>query len=282
MLPYVRRKVRNTVAALLRDRRAVEPYSYQWLNNLCWKIVAEGGAAEIRPAYTWGVLQAAALARRLGCGGVTAIEFGVAGGRGLVALEQIAEKVERAFGIAVHVYGFDTGRGLPKPQDVRDLPHLYSAATYLMDEARLRSVLRRATLVLGPVAETLPAFLERPVDPIGFASFDLDYYSSTMDAFQLFAAPPAMLLPRIHCYMDDIMGGTFSDCNGERLAISDFNAQHSACKVSPIYGLRHFMPWPLSNDLWCEMMYLAHLLDHPSYAANDGLEMQSAAPLRLA
>ena len=65
--------------------------------------------------------------------------------RGLTALERIAEIVERRFSFPIHVYGFDTGRGLPKPVDTRDLPQLYSPDTYVMDETRLRSILRRAT-----------------------------------------------------------------------------------------------------------------------------------------
>ena len=274
VMRYVKRKVRNSAAALVRDRRPREPYTYRWLNDLTWRLVARGGGAEIRPAYTWGVVHAAALARQLGLERVGVIEFGVAGGRGLVALERIAESVESALGIPISVYGFDTGAGLPKPQDYRDLPHLYMPETYVMDPGRLRALLRRATLVLGPVGETLPGFLQGSPPPIGFISIDLDYYSSTMDALRLFDAPAGALLPRVHCYLDDIMGGTFGDCNGERLAISDFNARHPSAKISPIYGLRHFLPWPLSTAMWPEMMYMAHLFDHPRYAANDGLVRQ--------
>ena len=166
MLPRVKRRVRNFIAALVRDRRVREPYTYHWLNGLCGKIVAESEAAEIRPAYTWGVIHAAALARRLGCSGVSVIEFGVAGGRGLTALERIAEIVERRFSFPIHVFGFDTGRGLPKPVDARDLPQLYSPDTYVMDEARLRSMLRRAHLIIGPVAETLPSFISGSPAPL--------------------------------------------------------------------------------------------------------------------
>jgi len=279
MWPRIKRRIRNGIAAVVRDRRIREPFTYHWLNSLCGRLVAESEAAEIRPAYAWGVIHAAALARRLGCQGVTVIEFGVAGGRGLTALERIAEIVERRFSFPIHVYGFDTGRGLPKPVDARDLPQLYAPDTYVMDEARLRSTLRRAHLIIGPVAETLPAFISGSPAPVGFVSFDLDYYSSTMDAFRLFDAPTAMLLPRIHCYMDDIMGTTFGDCNGERLAISDFNTRHGSTKISPIYGLNHIMPWPLRNGMWCEMMFMAHLLEHPAYASNDGLVTQANAPL---
>jgi hypothetical protein len=54
-------------------------------------------------------LQGAHLAKALGIKRVSVIEFGVAGGNGLVALDRIAEKVEQALGIDIDVYGFDTG-----------------------------------------------------------------------------------------------------------------------------------------------------------------------------
>src|SRR5882762_4141903 len=43
-----------------------------------------------RPHYAYGVYSAASLAKRLKLRGISAIEFGVAGGRGLQALESIA------------------------------------------------------------------------------------------------------------------------------------------------------------------------------------------------
>ena len=50
-----------------------------------------------RPHYAYGVFAAAKLARRLGYSGVSAVEFGVAGGNGLLALEEIAKGGRPAF-----------------------------------------------------------------------------------------------------------------------------------------------------------------------------------------
>ena len=80
-----------------------------------------------------------------------------------------------------------------------------------------------------------------------------------------------MLLPRIYCYFDDILGHIYSDFTGERLAIREFNAAHPMKKISPIYGLKHFLPKPHDQDEWAEMMYLAHMFDHPLYSVHDGL-----------
>ena len=82
------------------------------------------------PQYAFGVYNAGTLARNLGLRGITAIEFGVAGGNGLVALERIAQEVARHLSIEIAVYGFDTGEGMPDPADYRDLPYVWSRGFY--------------------------------------------------------------------------------------------------------------------------------------------------------
>ena len=59
------------------------------------------------------------MAKTLGFGSVSLVEFGVAGGNGLVALEMIADRIEHHLGVKTSVFGFDTGKGLPRPQDAR-------------------------------------------------------------------------------------------------------------------------------------------------------------------
>ena len=63
----------------------------------------------------------------------------MAGGNGSVELERIATDVFARYGVAIDVYGFDTGEGLPKPKDYRDLPNLYRASGFRMDQAKLRA-----------------------------------------------------------------------------------------------------------------------------------------------
>src|SRR5262249_20380511 len=75
-----------------------------------------------RPYYGHCLLQAALLARKLGHASIATIEFGVAGGNGLVELERHSLYVTRESGVRVEIYGFDTGKGLPEPVDYRDMP----------------------------------------------------------------------------------------------------------------------------------------------------------------
>jgi len=246
-----------------------DEFAYVRLNSIFQNLAVEPGCS-VRPYYTWGVLQGAHLAWAIGINRVSVVEFGVAGGNGLVALERIAERVEQTLGVGIDVYGFDTGGGLPKPLDYRDCPNLWSPGYYPMDKEKLQRRLRRAQLVLGLVEDTVSKFIESKPSPVAFVSFDLDYYSSTMQAFKLLEAEEALLLPRVHCYFDDIIGFTYSDYNGERLAISEFNAGHPMRKISPIYGLKHFLPEAHAQSWWSEMFYMAHIFDHELYNRHDG------------
>ena len=92
-----------------------------------------------------------------------------------------------------------------------------------------------------------------------------------MGAFKLLEADCSVLLPRVYCYFDDIMGFAYSDFTGERLAIKEFNASHSMRKISPIYGLRYYLPGPHRGAIWPEKFYIAHLFDHHLYSQHDGL-----------
>lgn len=249
----------------------VRQFSYDWLNRTLFpQILAEGGGT-LRPQYTWGVLQGVNLAKALGKKRVSVIEFGVAGGNGLVSLERIAEKVEALYDVGVDVYGFDTGVGLPKPQDHRDLPNIFAEGRHPMDVDKIRQRLQRAQLILGSIENTVIDFMQSRPAPVAFIAIDVDYYSSTIHALQLLDAHQDLLLPRIHCYCDDIMGITCGDYNGERLAITDFNASHDSRKISPIYGLRYFLPASFANRSWVEAFFMAHIFDHDQYGWFDSL-----------
>jgi hypothetical protein len=161
-----------------------------------------------RPHYGYGVHQAALLARKLGVPRISAIEFGVAGGEGLLALERHAELARKDTGVEVVTYGFDTGMGLPPPEDVRDVPYLFEAGDYVMEVDWLRQRLNGSKLVLGDVAQTVGGFCEREnPPPIGFISLDLDFHSSTLAALRIFQADHRYFLPRVVCYVDDMVGG---------------------------------------------------------------------------
>jgi hypothetical protein len=244
--------------------------TYPWLNYTFSELLKDE-RCEPKPMYAWGVMQGAALAKVLRLPRISIIEFGVAGGHGLLALETISDLVERKTNIGIDVFGFDTGIGLPKPEDFRDHPNLYSQNQFPMDRARLESKLRHAKLCLGPVKETIPLWIAGKPAPVAFVSFDLDLYSSTRDALTVFKSDYAHLLPRVVSYFDDIFGYTFNDQCGERAAIAEFNSCSSDRKICPIYGLRYVIPRFARDDSWPDGMYLAHFFEHPFYSAQDSL-----------
>src|SRR5260370_3737532 len=67
------------------------------------------------PGYLFGVLAAADEALEEGVKEMSVIEFGVAGGNGLIALERFAAAVEKETGVRIAVFRFDSGAGLPAP-----------------------------------------------------------------------------------------------------------------------------------------------------------------------
>lgn len=219
-----------------------------------------------RPHYRHCLYKAALLARKLGHSRMSAIEFGVAGGNGLLALERHAEDVTHRTGIQIDIYGFDTGTGLPPPVDYRDMPYLYQAGYFVMDPDQLKARLRLSKLILGVVEDTVPKFVTlESFPPIGFIAFDLDYYSSTMAAFKIFEVDEKRLLPRVACYFDDIVGDidwAYNEFTGELLAVEEFNRTHRDMKIAPVKGLHFFAPSP---ELWHEQIFVTHIFKHADY-----------------
>jgi hypothetical protein len=220
----------------------------------------------MRPNYAYGVYHAALQAQALGLKRISVIEFGVATGNGLLALEKTADLVAKNTGVNCEVYGFDTGTGNPPPRDYRDLPYVWRKGFFRMDVAALRSRLRKATLILGDLAETVPDFLtqSRPA-PVGFIAFDVDYYSSTVSALRLFEGSHEFFLPRVICYFDDMIGSDWemhSPFTGELLAIDEFNRMHKDLKIAKINGLAQKRRL---KALWNEQMFAHHRFAHPLY-----------------
>ena len=222
------------------------------------------GAVE-RPHYGYIIHEAARLAARLGHERISVVEFGVAGGNGLLAIERHAAEVEKLFPVRIEVYGFDTGEGLPEPVDYRDLPYLWQRGHFAMDHGALRQRLTRSKLVIGNVADTAKTFFQgfAPA-PIGAVVHDFDFYSSTLDALELFRGEPGRLLPRVYCYFDDTMGDAeqvYSQFTGERLAIEDFNAGNEDRKI----GIPFYLRARQALGAWVHQIWILHVFSHPDY-----------------
>lgn len=232
--------------------------------------------------YARLVWAAADEARKLGLKEISVIEFGVAGGNGLLALEFHAREIGRLFSIEIQVYGFDTGEGLPEyEEDYRDLPFHFRRGSYKMDFSRLTEKLEKAKLILGDIHITSHQFWAMEPAPIGAMAIDVDFYTSTVPILHMLETEYKNVLPRIFMYFDDIFKG-FENV-GENLAIKEFNEKNIGnISISPEGTEKgyqgEYFGYPLYD--WKADIKLCHYFKHPLYNAYRGLSFEPEAPLR--
>jgi hypothetical protein len=233
-----------------------------------------------RGGYAYCVYHAAALARRLNVPAISVLEFGVAGGNGLLFLDQFARRVAIELDVQIQVYGFDTGRGLPEVVGAENLPYWFQSSQYGMDIKSLRAAGVSATLVLGDVKETVKSFFaQHKAAPVGAILNDLDLYSSTSDSFMLFEQDYSHFLPRLFMYFDDVIGTEYemySPCNGQLLAISDFNKSQDRAYLGLNQNLQ-----TRPDLIYRNQIYYAHLKSHPQYQQYIGAQRQRDIELAL-
>jgi len=217
-----------------------------------------------RPNYAYCLYHAAVLAKRLGHNSMSVIEFGVAGGNGLIFIEKFSKRIEKKLNLKIEIYGFDLGAGLNKPENYKDLMYWFKEGFYKMDIEKLKVKLKKAKLILGNVNNTIGSFFEKyKPSPIGVIFHDLDYYSSTINSFKIFDANEKYFLPRIFNYFDDIVGTEFemyNNCSGELLAIENFNKKNDYKKILLNNNLI-----ASSNEQWKSQIYYYHNFKHKDY-----------------
>ncbi len=245
------------------------------LNVMSPFVLAFGGfrakvAWDLVPRHhtAYGLLKAADYAAALGLEEVTAIEFGVAAGAGLLNLCEVAARVTRATGIRFRIVGFDTGRGMPPPRDYRDHPEYYAEGDFPTDVAALSARLpANARLVVGDVAETVPAFVAELTAsaPVGFVAVDVDYYWSAVESLAVFTGPADRYLPITLVYLDDVEEEGVNPWCGELLAVNQFNDAHPRRKITPFNFLRQRRIFRRAK--WIDHLFALHVLDHPTRSA---------------
>src|ERR1035438_8618152 len=127
-----RRSVWAAIKAAV-DRFAAEP-PFRQVAKKALKLMRAGPTTRsrwdisARPQYLLGLVTASEQAKRQGVSEISAIEFGVAGGYGLLAMQTEAEAVSKETGVSIQVIGFDLGTGLPSLlPDYRDHPDVWAA-----------------------------------------------------------------------------------------------------------------------------------------------------------
>ena len=217
-----------------------------------------------RVPYAYICYNAAKLAKKLGYERISVIEYGVGEGSGLLSLEEYTEEIKKILGVQIDIYGFDTGKGLPKPTDYRDIPYHWKEGFFSMDKNNLVKKLKKTKLILGDIETTSKTFFSNynPA-PIGAVIHDLDFYSSTKVALSMMKDNDKFFLPRVFSYFDDIIGSEielYNDFTGERLAINEFNLNNEDIKISPSY---HFLSQ--SMETWNRQIRIIHFFKHVKY-----------------
>jgi CBS domain-containing protein len=219
--------------------------------------------------YAYSLLSCAKEALALGYDRFSAIEFGVAGGNGLAWLERYAREVERYVGVGIDTYGFDCGEGLAESNDYRDIPYIFCAGDFKMDQEKLQRRLDSSRLVIGDILETLPGFC--PVSRVGVVLCDVDYYSSAIPVLEFFADDDTKFMPRVYLYFDDLPTRTVSfspvgsEFQGESLAIKEFNAKSAQLKISPEATNVSDKLKVAIDGVHANGMKVLHRFSHPDY-----------------
>jgi hypothetical protein len=256
LLRWLNHRTPVRVSLARKAIQAFSLFSYQDRLRIC---------AIDRPNYGHCLFEATKLAARLNYPRISAIEFGCGGGNGLLSAEMHISELEKLFPVKIELYGFDSGKGLPTAKDYRDFPYYFNSGQFRMEADQLRSKLKRAKVVIGDVRDTSQTFFdEYHPAPIGCIFNDLDYYSSTMDSFNIFKGDKRYLLPRIFMYFDDIIGDNTwltSEFAGETLAIQEFNLANSTKKIAA----NRAMPAIYPDQWWVHQIYIYHDFEHPRY-----------------
>jgi hypothetical protein len=219
-----------------------------------------------RPNYLYGMLRAADCAKYFGKTSVTAIEFGVASGAGLLNMADLSELITQETGVQIRVVGFDTGAGLPSVQGYKDHPEIWNPGDFAVeDRAALHKKLGgRAEIIWGDIADTIEPFTAAvdPSCPIGFISVDVDIYSAAKAALGCLTSSAEKYTPAVSMYFDDVSFFFANKWSGELAAISEFNAENVFRKI----GRDRSLPGhrPITATGWYATMYACHVLDHPA------------------
>jgi len=216
------------------------------------------------PAYAYGLLKAADLARFAGKNKATVCEFGVATGNGLLNMVSLAEAVRAETGVDLRIVGFDAGEGLPTIDGFRDHPELWSVGDFRMTNRQEleRRVDGRAELIFGDIKDTIDPFVAGldPSAPLGFISIDVDVYSGAKSALRCLLGRSELYPPAVSVYCDDVQFFFANRWCGELRAIDEFNEENEKRKIDQdrsLPGRRAEL-----NAPWYRAMFVAHVLDH--------------------
>ncbi|MCP3924021.1 MAG: hypothetical protein GY714_15690 [Desulfobacterales bacterium] len=260
----------SSLKSILSYDKPYRVYLYQKAKNIYHKLLKKNLPHKGHKYYLkYQITKAINLASNLGHKRMSILEFGVAGGQGLLEIEAYCKDITKNLDLDIEIYGFDLEKGLPPSKDYRDEPYKWVEGSYSMDMELLLSKIKKSKLIIGDVKKTVPEFVEKynPA-PIGFINFDLDLYWPTKCALEIFNEEDLYFLPRVECFFDDI----FFEHAGIYLAINEFNAENEMKKI----GQNNRTLVHNFNEIMKYRMFEYHKFNHVDYSKNNFMKNKAA------
>jgi len=253
------------------SRKFIPAFAYNRLRAMSGNFQYQERLGRLTPPWTaYGLLMAVRAAKKYHLNSISVAEFGVANGRGLKKMTDLAERLSKQSGVAISVFGFDSTVGLPAPKDYRDHPEIFQEGDYPMQDInRLQQELDgRANLVIGDIREikSLEQFFVGD-RPLAFASVDVDLYSSSKAVLKLIADLDfTFLLPTVALHFDDVWSNWgLNRFAGELLAIEEINEEYEFRKIDRD---RYVDYWHDGLFPWHASMHTLHVLNHSSLSTS--------------
>lgn len=220
---------------------------------------------KFRPHYETILLESVLEAKKIGYKQVSILELGVAGGNGIISLENYKKKIEKLTNVKINIFGFDYGEGLPNTNNKFDLPFFWSSGEYKINKEILSKKIN-SEVFFGDIKDTFKRFIKSNPAPISTIFFDLDYYTSTINFLNQIPENKNFFCPRVYCYFDDVFSNYhyINEHNGELMAIKEFNNNNKDIKIGKSLANSSDFRFPVGND----KLFMLHNFTHRDYFKN--------------
>lgn len=227
---------------------------------------------QFRPHYETILFESCLEAKKLGYKEVSILELGVAGGNGIISLENYKKKIEKIHDIKINIFGFDTGEGLPLTDNKYDLPFHWKKGDFKIDKNELQNKIS-SKIFYGDVKNSIDSFLKENPKNIISIFFDMDFYSSTKSFLDQLSKIEKNLCPRVYCYFDDIFNPNhwINEHVGEELAIKEFNDKNKDLKLGLSLDNINDFKFPLGKG----HLFMLNNFNHKDFNKYIGFETEN-------
>lgn len=229
-------------------------------NNYYLNLIKKGKLP--RPHYALGMFLSAFLAKELKIKKISVLEFGCWKGEALFDMEIFANDIEKLLNVNIEIYGFEGGDGLPQSKDFKDRLYQFSPGEMKTGFDNYFNKLNKTKTFFGEFKNTVNQFTNTNHAPIGCIFNDADYFSSTLESFEVLKDSKKMM-PKVYLYFDDL--NFSSSFTGELGAINEFNKKNNT-QIECIPEFAEYLSLYWRKWLFlAKRFYLVHNFNHKEY-----------------